>query len=272
MRDKAEQMDAENKSWVRSSVGRRRCLEAFFHGSAYAPHRHDTYTLALTVHGVQSFNYRGELRHSLPGEVVVLHPDELHDGQAGTDIGFGYRSINIAPSEVQTVLEGRTLPFLEGGVTSDAQLRSLLMRLLTELDQPLHEDDYTDALFDVVTRLEKLAGYNVSTRHDYDAAERARLYIQDQLEDGFRMTDLERETGQNRWQLSRDFRAAFGTSPYRYLVQRRLEQAIAMIGASADVSQIAYKLGFSDQSHLIRHFKNTYGFTPQAWVRLLRAN
>ena len=30
------------------------------------------------------FDYRGRVERSLPGEVVVLHPDETHDGRAGT--------------------------------------------------------------------------------------------------------------------------------------------------------------------------------------------
>ena len=63
-------------SWVKRAAGETERIEACFSGLAYAPHSHDTYTLALTTAGVQSFNYRGELRHSLPGEVVILHPDE----------------------------------------------------------------------------------------------------------------------------------------------------------------------------------------------------
>ncbi|MDT0137235.1 hypothetical protein [Acidovorax sp. PRC11] len=33
--------------------------------------------------------------------------------------------------------------------------------------------------------------------------------------------DLERASGQDRWRLSLDFRALYGTSPYRYLLLRR---------------------------------------------------
>jgi hypothetical protein len=36
----------------------------------------------VTERGVQGFDYRGRSDVSLPGEVVILHPDELHDGRA----------------------------------------------------------------------------------------------------------------------------------------------------------------------------------------------
>ena len=53
-------------------------IEGRFSGAAYGPHRHDTYAIGVTLHGVQSFRYRGRTRHSLPGQVMVLHPDEMH--------------------------------------------------------------------------------------------------------------------------------------------------------------------------------------------------
>ena len=81
-----------SSDWVRHSqlgAGLER-IEAYFGGHGYAPHRHDTYALGLTLSGVQSFAYRRSQRHSLPGGAMVLHPDELHDGHAGTD-AFAWR-------------------------------------------------------------------------------------------------------------------------------------------------------------------------------------
>ncbi|PCI72901.1 MAG: AraC family transcriptional regulator, partial [Gammaproteobacteria bacterium] len=56
-------------------------LEAFFNGAAYASHRHDSYAIGLTLEGKQGFNYRGSLRYNEAGRCLIIHPDELHDGQ-----------------------------------------------------------------------------------------------------------------------------------------------------------------------------------------------
>ncbi|QIG53125.1 hypothetical protein G6N82_02215 [Altererythrobacter sp. BO-6] len=70
-------------------------------GAAFSPHRHDTYTVAVTMAGVQTFNYRGEMRYSLPGQVLILHPDELHDGHCHDEIRLqllgGLYSANTCP-------------------------------------------------------------------------------------------------------------------------------------------------------------------------------
>src|SRR5437899_1372229 len=78
---------------ARGPVGGIELLQAWFGGRAYVKHRHDTYAICLTEVGVQAFDYRGKAESSRPGQVVVLHPDEAHDGRAGADGGFGYRQV-----------------------------------------------------------------------------------------------------------------------------------------------------------------------------------
>src|SRR5258708_29233072 len=63
--------------------------EVYLSTCAFEPHRHDTYAIGITTAGVQTFHYRGSRRICLPGQLHVLHPDEAHDGAAGTDGGLG---------------------------------------------------------------------------------------------------------------------------------------------------------------------------------------
>ena len=44
----------------------------------YQPHQHDTYGIGITVTGVQTFRYRGQLRVCLPGQLHILHPGETY--------------------------------------------------------------------------------------------------------------------------------------------------------------------------------------------------
>src|ERR1051325_4017378 len=91
------------RDWIRTAPatdGLER-IEAQFSGHGFDPHRHDTYAIGFTLRGVQPFRYRGTARRSIAGDVFVLHPDELHDGHAGTDAGFRYRILYIAPAFIQ---------------------------------------------------------------------------------------------------------------------------------------------------------------------------
>lgn len=245
-------------------------IEAFFRGHAYDMHRHDTYAIGQTLAGVQSFHYRRGMQHSLPGRTMVLHPDEPHDGQAGSDEGFRYRMVYVEPAAIQQILGGKPLPYIHDGISGDPALYRATRALLHSLDagvDPLAEDD---ALFDLALALDGAAGARKTRQAlDYRAAERAREYIHAALERTITLEQLESASGRDRWRLSRDFRALYGTSPYRYLCMRRLDRVRALLAQGQSLTDAAAIAGFSDQSHMTRQFSKTYGVSPARWQKML---
>jgi AraC-like DNA-binding protein len=263
--------EARMTSWVRRAQGGPLRMEAFIAGAGYLPHRHDSYVFALTLQGVQSFHYRGSEQNSLPGGVVVMHPDALHDGQAGTDAGFRYRALSVEPHVIQQMLGGKALPFLEGGISTDKRLQQSLVPLLADFERPLHGIVVDDALFDLAHTLAVLCGgARNMPRADYHAAELARQYLLGHCQEPVTLATLERVSQRDRWKLSRDFRTAFGTSPYRYLTMRRLERARTLLADGVVIAEVAASCGFADQSHLTRLFRLAFGMTPKRWFSACR--
>ena len=62
--------------------------------------------------------------------------------------------------------------------------------------------------------------------------------------------------------FARVFRRATGMPPHAWLRQRRLEQARALLKSGRAPLEVALELGFADQSHLGRQFKQAYGVAP----------
>lgn len=62
--------------------------------------------------------------------------------------------------------------------------------------------------------------------------------------------------------FARVFRRATGLPPHAWLKQRRLEQARALLKTGCTAVAVAMQLGFADQSHLSRQFKQVYGVSP----------
>ncbi|MEQ1543116.1 MAG: AraC family transcriptional regulator [Novosphingobium sp.] len=241
-------------------------VEACLREGAFSPHRHDTYTIALTTTGVQSFNYRGENRRSLPGQVMVLHPDEVHDGYCCDEAGFSYRAAYLPPGDVQTVLGGAPLPFLSNGVSADPALVTAALRFVEMCATDSEPLGYQDALQQLVSAMQGCAGQaqakrTVNTR----AVMRVRDFLDSVPDPGTGLDQLEAIAGYDRWQLSRDFRWLLGTSPYRYLQCRRIERARQLLRSGLPLAAAAHEAGFADQSHFGRIFKRTLGTTPLAW-------
>lgn len=237
-------------------------------GAAFSPHRHDTYTIALTMAGVQGFNYRGATRFALPGQVLVLHPDELHDGHCRDEAGFSYRAAYVPPAHVQAVLGGTELPFIGNGVSTDPALIAACFNMVADCAQVEDPAAYEDALFDLAQAMNAAAGSASRARiADRTAVMRARDYLETVVVSGARLDQLERVTGCDRWQLSRDFRALLGTSPYRYLQHRRIDLAKRLLREGATLADAAHGAGFADQSHFGRTFRKSVGLTPREWLR-----
>ncbi|MET3552344.1 AraC family transcriptional regulator [Burkholderia sp. 567] len=246
-------------------------IEAFFRGRAYGPHRHDTYAVGITTAGIQSIRYRGELVHSSPGDTVVIHPDEIHDGRAGTVAGYCYRIVHLQPEVLQQILGQTSLPFIKEGVSQNAQLYRAIWAMLREFDRPLEPLERTDLLFDLATALQAAAG-TAKAKHtgNIKAALIARDCIRSAPSQRIELDVLARESGRDRWSLSRDFRQFFGTSPSRYMTMRRLDIARRLISNGTPLAECAAAVGFADQSHMSRQFVEAFGLTPTRWLTMLR--
>jgi AraC-like DNA-binding protein len=262
--------------WIASAgpVGGVELLRAWFGGKAYENHRHDTYAIGVTDSGIQVFDYRGAAQRSLPGQVVVLHPDEAHDGRAGTRAGFGYRIVYVEPSHIAEALQalrGRTgpLPFVREPVSTNGTLARAIRGAFAA---PLESLAVDRIILDLAEGL--LAGEagglraSPSRRVDVEAVERAREYLDAERARVVGSTELETLTGLSRYDLARQFRLRFGTSPYRYLLMRRLEAARRQIHLDRPLAEVAADAGFADQAHFTRVFKAAVGLTPARYRAL----
>lgn len=66
--------------------------------------------------------------------------------------------------------------------------------------------------------------------------------------------------------FKREFQAHFNESPGKWLLQKRLEYASALLrNSKMNVTEIAFESGFEDVSHFSRVFKERFGTSPVAY-------
>ena len=262
--------------WIRSAPsngGGLQRIVAYFAGHAYDSHRHDTYAIGCTLSGVQSFDYRGARVDSKQGDVMVIHPDERHDGRAGSKAGFFYCMLYIEPRLIRLALGDRAtaLPFAKVAASPNRRLGAALLPVFDDLDrvlEPVEADQLVvhiaDALLELDNSLQRRPVAPVCAL----AVERARQFLSQHASRTVTSEELEAVSGLDRYTLARQFRTFFATSPYRYLTLRRLDRARSRISRGESLSDVALECGFADQSHMTRHFKNAYGLTPGRWQTL----
>ena len=250
-------------------------LHAWLTTEAYQRHRHDTYAVGVTDRGVQVFDYRGSSRVSTRGQVVVLYPDEPHDGRAGTGEGFGYRIVYVEPArlaEALRALRGSSgpLPFVSEAVSANPALARVVEDAFRGPLDSLSADTIVVDLAEALLGAERGGTRPAAVRRvDVAAVERARQLLDAERTRTVHSSELESITGLTRYELARQFRTILGTSPHRYLLMRRLALARDLIHAARPLVDVACEAGFADQAHFTRVFRSAFGLTP-ARYRALR--
>lgn len=250
-------------------------FRARLRGRPFSRHRHDVYAIGVTEEGVQAFEYRGTVERSLPGQVFVLHPDELHDGRAEGPGLFGYRQIYVNPDRIASALPALTgrpapLPFAPP-VTDDPVLAHVVRTAFAHAPEPLALDALVLQLAEGLLRSSAAGlGGTLRCRVDLPAVERGRDFLRSRLTI-VQSSEVEAVTGLDRYQFARHFHAVYGTSPYRYSVMRRLDVARGWLRNAPPLAETALKAGFADQAHFTRTFKAAFGMTPGRYVKLCAA-
>ena len=107
-------------------------------------------------------------------------------------------------------------------------------------------------------------------RLDGGRLRRVLAYIEEHLAEDITVTDLANVACLSIFHFTRAFASATGVPPHRYVSQRRLESAKAMIATGSPLSEIAFNCQFSSQSSFTRAFRRATGMTPAEYRRTLQ--
>ncbi len=252
-------------------------VRAHFVGHAYDPHWHDSFLVGVTEQGVQQFNCRRVRHQSTPGQVFLLEPGDLHDGNAPTHEGFTYSTLYLdskwLENELHALFEqapAGCLPAFADTLCADPRLAGATLRAF----QAMHGGELRivrqTAMDDLLACLTRHLHWR--KRLDPDprlplCAQRARDYLHAHIDQDIGLNEVAQACGVDRFRLTRAFKAAFGLAPHAYLIQLRLARARRLLARGDTPSEVAMALGFADQSHLGRWFRRAYRLTPADYRR-----
>jgi AraC-like DNA-binding protein len=81
------------------------------------------------------------------------------------------------------------------------------------------------------------------------------------------LEDASRASGVSVFHLIRLFQKHLGLTPYAYLTQVRIAKSRQLLRLGGPVAQVALDVGFADQAHFTKRFKQLTGTTPALYAR-----
>ncbi|MBK6755385.1 MAG: helix-turn-helix transcriptional regulator [Flavobacteriales bacterium] len=114
--------------------------------------------------------------------------------------------------------------------------------------------------------MDLLSAQRVATRRElWKRLSTARDHLEAHLHRDLHVADLAQVACLSEHHFKRLFRQAFGSSPYHYIRQQRLERARVLVRAGhLPLGAIASAVGYVDESSFVRLYRSTFGTTPGA--------
>jgi AraC-like DNA-binding protein len=256
------------KFWRDTALGVE-LLRASYVTHAFSRHTHEGYAIGVIDAGVEEFNYQGATHRAAANQIVIVHPGEVHTGHAGTPAGWAYRMFYPSVELLQSIVdlsEVQTIPYFPNPVIQDPELLEQLRRLhmaLEAVDSRLErESRFVWAFAQLVMRFAEHRPCIRPLGRESQAVQQMLQYLNAHVAEAIALTDLAHLTQLTPLRLLRLFQREVGLPPHAYLVQRRVERAKQLLATGMPIAAAAFESGFTDQSHLNRHFKRFVGVTP----------
>jgi AraC-like DNA-binding protein len=264
----------EARHWRSPELPGVELLRARFVRHTFSRHTHGTFVIAGITAGVEAFRHRDTVERAGAGSLALINPDTPHTGHAGIPEGWTYSVLYPVPALVDAIaaetLGLRGAAGFRAPVLHDPQTVRLVVRVLRAADEG--NALAADSLLRLaLARLLRRAG-GVRPRREIrsagaSVAERARRVLADRMADPPGLESLATGLGVSPFSLLRAFRDRYGLPPHAWLTDARVHRARALLDAGVRPAEVAVTVGFTDQSHLHRHFTRTVGVAPGAYQR-----
>ncbi|MGY4474851.1 AraC family transcriptional regulator [Bradyrhizobium sp. USDA 3364] len=250
-------------------------MSARFVRHSFAPHSHDELMIGVMHAGVKSFRCGSTREHAAPGSLVVVNPGEMHTGERKHGRELVYAALYVSERALAAMVPRSRADWfvVRQTVIDDRDIWQCLdaaQRLaIAGGDAAATEEAMTCGVSLLFERFG--TGKLVHSEADCPkAVDRAVEFLQARACDHISLKDASKASGVGSFHLIRLFQKHVGLTPYAYLTQVRIAKSRQLLRLGEPVAQVALDVGFADQAHFTKRFKQLTGTTPALYARSMQ--
>ena len=222
----------------------------------------------------------------------------MADDSKGVTQTYSIKSMQgfmIFPNQITTYVADKQLPWEYVWLEFDGlRVKSLLDTIGLSLDKPvyharnksLREDMANEMLyisrhkdespFHLIGHLYLFLDYLLRSAADEQLEDGSKLrefyihealtYIEHNFQNEITIEDIAGVCGLNRTYFGKIFKEALGKTPQEFLLNYRMLKAAELLKlTSLSIGDVGLAVGYANQMHFSRAFKNNYGISPREW-------
>ena len=258
------------RSWMVAEIPHLECFRGVGFVHEYPRHSHSTWAIGIVDEGTGGIWHRGSNESLGPGTVIAVNPGTVHTGYPLQKTGISHSMLYVGDELVRNVLsDAAASPIFPQASIQDSDLAFRLCGVCRLLESGGSTLAVETKLFAVLSCL-FVRHAHVCVRQETGVEPRHIAVIQEYLRANVRrnvaLSELARLTGLSKAYLIRSFCRVVGMPPYAWLIQLRIDMARERLKKGTRICDLALELGFADQSHFHRRFKQLTGMTPAAYA------
>ncbi|AFS79647.1 transcriptional regulator, AraC family [Gottschalkia acidurici 9a] len=229
-------------------------------------HSHEELSIGIIEKGSSTVNC-GEKSYNVDSRTaVIIYPGVIHKCTPTSIESWKFSMLYLKKDWIESVFDTELKS--ENILVKELMSRDIyrMIELFAILRKDISNIEKESRLITDIDYLLNMESYvlkNFSSRHtDKDSIKMARKYIDDNFLEKITLDDLTRYSNLSKYHTLRLFKLYFNTTPHSYQTLLRLNYAKKLLKDKKDISDIAQDLGFYDQSHFSKSFKQYFGVTP----------
>lgn len=254
-------------------------LNAVMTDFSYSKHAHEELAVGVTLSGIQEFTCKGSEFRSMPGDIMIFNPGDVHNGHPGDDTPLEYTMLYLDEDDMSLMAssssEAKITEFRHPfNLIKDDRLRLLILRMAEliiggKVSHLEYEQNQYEIAKYLNIRIGKFTPEILVERKD-SILLKARDYIYDNITREVTIDELCQVVNISKFHFIRLFRSQFGMTPHQYILNHRINMVREALKTGVPPSIVAQDFGFFDVSHMNRNFKRSYGLTPRQYQQQLK--
>lgn len=253
--------------------GREQCEPSHSYGPASRNHYLFHYIISGTgTLMADDSSGRTQTYHIKSGQGFLLFPGQIATHSSDENLPWEYTWLEFDGLRVREMLE-------IAGLSKDSPIyrassKDLRMNMLNEMlyiaehadESPFHLIGHLYLFLDYLTKSSNTMKMKQGGRQKDFYIKEALSFVEQNFQNDISVEDIAACCGLNRSYFGKIFRDAMGKSPQEFLMNYRMAKASELLKLTQlSIGDIGNAVGYPNQLHFSRAFKNIYGISPRNW-------
>lgn len=249
------------------------------HNVTYAAHSHKEWSIGAILGGESEFLCADRRHEVAQGDIVIMNPNVVHNCNPLPKSPWAYYMMHLDVSWLASFLH-------QSGVIQEKifqptridtlheddlyvgfiKLAQILMynqdNTITSEDKDVHIKAYFTELFYYIDRANPHQEQQKPAKSIVEVA----TYLDEHYLEDISIEQLSEKFALSTGYLVRTFKKHFNLSPHAYRLNKRIQMGQVALKSGVSIIDAAQEVGFSDQAHFHRTFKQRVAATPKQYI------